>query len=187
MKTLVLTIDFINELVHPDGKTSMGADYMQNGAVIAAANKTIAWARANHHLVAHVKVGFSKNYAECPKSSPMFSKAPEFGAYVLGEWGTQFHDDLDVQDEDFIIRKHRVSPFYSTDLETLLSANNIERLVLCGVATSMAIIACARDAHDRDYQVTVVEDACASRLEGTHEMALELMKPFTTILQHTEL
>lgn len=187
MKTLVLTIDFINELVHPEGKTSYGAGWMQDGAVMNAVNQTIAWGRAHDHLVAHVKVGFSPSYIECPKSSPLFSQAPKFEAYQLGEWGTEFHGDLDVQPEDYIVTKHRVSPFYATGFEALLRANQIEHLVVTGVSTSMAVIACARDAHDRDIKVTVVEDACAARIEGTHDMAIELMQPFANVIKAGEL
>lgn len=174
MQTLVLSLDFINEIVHPDGKSSGDNDF---SAQIEKANLALAWARKEGHLIGHVRVGFSKSYAECPMSSPAFSKAKEFGAYTLGEWGTEFHEGLDVQESDFVVTKHRISPFYSTDLDALLRANRVERLVLFGVSTSMVVETCARDGHDRDYLITVVPEACGD-LGGQekHDAALMLIE-----------
>lgn len=180
MNTLVLSLDFINDIVHPDGKL---ANQLDQSLVIANANKAIHWARANDHLVAHVKVGFQKGYKECPIQSPGFSKAPTFDALALGEWGTEFHESLDVQEEDFIVVKPRISPFYCTNLDALLRANYIERIVLFGVSTSMAVLTAAHDAHNRDYYVTVVSDACGTNRDPkTHDYALELLAPISEVI-----
>lgn len=134
-----------------------------------------------------MKVGFSDNYIECPKKSPVFSKAPENGVLKLGEWGTEFHDDMDVRPEDKIIIKHRISALYNTDLETVLRANGVETLYICGVSTNMAVELTAREAHDRDYQVVVISDACASMDEVGHQAALKVLGRIAKITTVAEL
>ncbi|WP_084004107.1 isochorismatase family protein [Cupriavidus pauculus] len=41
--------------------------------------------------------------------------------------------------------------------------------------------ATAGEAHDRDYQVVVVEDACAARSEGDHRQALKNIGSIGTV------
>ena len=172
MKTLLLTLDFIHDIVHPNGKVARSAPYIAEHNVITHANQAITQARKAGHLIAHVKVGFSPSYVECPRQSPVFGKAPEFGALQLGTWGTEFHEDLAIEPTDKVIVKHRVSALYNTDLETMLRANQIEQVRLCGVATNMAVETTARELHDRDYQVEILADACGTVNREMHEAAL---------------
>jgi biuret amidohydrolase len=117
-------------------------------------------------------VGFSPRYHEQPKHSPFFGKAHEFRALELEQWGTEFHPELRVAPSDFVVTKSRVNVFYNTPLESLLRAQGIERVVLLGVSTTWAVEAAARDAHDRDYRVAVVEDACAAHDEEQHRASI---------------
>jgi ureidoacrylate peracid hydrolase len=186
-KSLLLVIDFINEIVNPKAKTGVCAAHVAEKKVIDKANQAIAWARGKKMPIAHVKVGFSDDYIECPKKSPVFSKAAENGVLKLGEWGTEFHDDMDVRPEDKVIIKHRISAFYNTDLETVLRANGVETLYICGVSTNMAVELTSREAHDRDYQVVVIGDACGSSDEEMHQMALKVLTRIAKIVLVSEL
>ena len=69
--------------------------------------------------------------------------------------------------------KHRVSPFVSTDLETLLRANGIDTLVLAGVHTSGVVLSTVRHAGDLDYRLVVVRDCCADPDAELHAMLLD--------------
>ena len=62
--------------------------------------------------------------------------------------------------------KHRISPFVSTDLETLLRANGIDTLVLAGVHTSGVVLSTVRHAGDLDYRLVIVRDCCADPMYG---------------------
>src|SRR5690606_33967275 len=106
---------------------------------------------------------FSRDYIECPESSPIFSRAKANQALLAESWGGAFHEELAIESTDKIIQKHRISGFYNTPLEAVLKAQRIERILLCGVATDMAIELTAREAHDRDYHVCVIGDACATQ------------------------
>jgi ureidoacrylate peracid hydrolase len=186
-RALLLTLDFINEVVSSESKFGSCAAHATEQKVMEKANKAIAWARKKGILVAHVKVGFTGNYIDCPKNSPVFSKAPEKGILKLGTWGTEFHKDMDIHPEDVVIVKHRVSAFYATDLEPLLRANQIDTIYLSGVATNMAVELTAREAHDRDYQVVIIKDACGSWNEESHNISLGILSRIATVITTAEL
>jgi nicotinamidase-related amidase len=180
-KTALLVIDFINDIVHSDGKIAGSAAYIKKYKVIEHANKAIAAAREQKIPIFFVKVGFSSNYLECPMHSPLFRRAKEFKALQLNSWGTEFHETLNFQSSDNVIVKHRVSAFYATDLETYLRANQIQKLYLCGVSTDMTIQTTAREAHDRDYKVAVIKDACGAMTEELHENTIKSLERIAMI------
>ena len=186
-KTALIVIDFINDIVHPEGKIPSCAEQVLTHSTIEAANRTLAWARKSNHLIIQVKVGFDAHYHAQPKRSPMFGKANEYGALNLQAWGTKFHEKLDVQDNDMIIVKPRVSPFYGTPLDAVLRANRVEKLIICGVSTTWAIQACVREAHDRDYELTIIEDACAAHTQDEHTTSIQTLQRLTAIKKSTDL
>ena len=75
--------------------------------------------------------------------------------------GSDIHADVAPKDGDIVIMKHRVSAFTGTDLEMILRANEIDTLVLFGIATSGVVLSTLVDAADRDYRLTVIRDCCA--------------------------
>ena len=117
----------------------------------------------------------------------MFGRAHQFGALSLGDSGTDFHPDLDVQPGDLVLTKPRVSPFYGTALEPALRANHIDHLYLCGVSTSWAIQAAAREGHDRDYAITILEDACAAADANEHHTSLRMLGRIAEICKVAQL
>ncbi|MBK2356646.1 cysteine hydrolase family protein [Francisella hispaniensis] len=181
--TFVIVADFINEIIDERGALGVhNAQRIKDGKTMQKANKLIAWARDNNIQIAHVKVGFSKGYKECSKVSPMFEKAPEYGILQLNTWSTEFHHEMDVQEHDIIITKHRVSALYGTDLELILRANNIEHVVICGVSTSYVVESTTRDLHDRDFKVTVIADACNAATQQAHEASLANLSRIANII-----
>lgn len=55
----------------------------------------------------------------------------------------------------------------------ILRANQIQHLVLTGVATSGVVLSTLREAADKDFQLTVLKDACADRDEEVHRILTE--------------
>lgn len=186
-KTAVLLLDFINDIVHPQGKVASSAQYVQENKVIEKANQVINFARQHNLPIIFVKVGFNQGYPECPTHSPLFGRAKQMQALQLNAWSTEFHENIVIQPQDLIIIKHRVSAFYATALEAFLRANNIEQLIITGVSTDMAVQSTAREAHDRDYQTIIVADACGAANTENHENALKLLARIATIVDTTKL
>ncbi len=181
--SIYLVLDMMNDLVHPDGPNG-NAPYGEQSRVrniVANTRTAIDKARAAGVAVGFVRVGFSPDYRECPPNSPIFSGARNNGIFKLGEWGTQTHPDLDQRAGDFDIVKHRVSPFYATSLEAILSANQIDKIYCSGISTNAVVQAMVREGHDRDYEMLVLEDCCCGLTTEEHETAMTSLRRFCTI------
>jgi nicotinamidase-related amidase len=181
-ETILLVMDMMNDLVHPDGagaKTYVPKCRERN--VYENTKLVISRARQAGVMVAYVRVGFSPDYRECPPNSPVFSRARDNGLFKLGTWGTEVYSEFAPQPGDPDIIKHRVSPFYGTSLMPLLSARGIRRLVLSGVSTNGVVQAGAREGHDRDFECVVLEDCCAGATDEEHVYALAGVRRFASV------
>ena len=187
MKPMLLVMDMLNDLVHENGggaKTYV--PLMKERNVLLRTKAVIAKARAAGAPIGYVRIGFSPDYRECPSNSPVFSRARSAGMFKLGTWGTEIHPDLAPQPGDFDIVKHRVSPFYGTSLEPILRTHGVTHLVMSGVSTNGVVHSGAREAHDRDYACTVLEDCCAGATTDEHETALRSVGRFAAIKNSDE-
>ena len=180
---MYLVCDMINDLVHEDGpnKKTYGPELARR-KTIANTAEALRKARAVGAKIGYVRVGFSSDYRECPPNSRIFQGAKKAGMFKLGTWGTEVHPALAPQAGDFDIVKHRVSPFYATTLEAVLRANEIRRLYVSGVSSSGAVLSAAKDGHDRDYDVFVLDDCCCALSEEQHQAVIDQLKRMTTIL-----
>lgn len=177
MNTLIC-IDFINDIIHPDGTLAKKRGYATfahaHGVLDRVAVAQAAF-RARQCPVVHVRVGFSRGYRDWPADSPLFGKAKDLGVLELGTWGTEFIDRVKPLDDEPSIAKPRVSAFYGTRLASLLASLSATRVYIAGVSTDLAVEAAARDAHDRDLHVTVLGDCCAAGTESDHAAALHVL------------
>lgn len=181
---MYLVCDMINDLVHedgPNGSKGYGPELKRRNTLANTA-EALRKARAAGALIGYVRIGFSPDYRECPPTSRIFQGAKKAGMFKLGAWGTDVHPLLKPQPGDHDIVKHRVSPFYATPLEAILRANGIRRLYVSGVSTSGAVLSAAKDGHDRDYDVYVLDDCCCALSEAQHQAVIDQMKRMTTIL-----
>jgi len=75
-----------------------------------------------------------------------------------------------------IVRKHRYSAFFETDLEEILHRNGIKTLVIVGVATNICVMHTASDAFMRGFSVVVPHDCTATVGEYEQNYALYHIK-----------
>jgi len=188
MTSLYLVLDMQNDLVHadgPNGKSLLG-EQVAARSILPKTRAAIEKARRAGVRVGFVTVGFSPDYRECPRESPVFKGAPAAGIFKLDSWGTEVHPDLPQQEGDLHVVKHRVSPFYATSLMAQLRALNIERIYCSGVSTQAVVQATVRDAHDRDYEVVLLEDCCAAHGAEEHENSVKSLRMFCTVTTSDE-
>ena len=187
--TLFLVLDMINDLIHedgPNGKKGYGP-ILERRNVIANTATAIAKARAANVKIGYVRVGFSPDYREVAANSGLFNGVKNAGLFKFGTWGTEVHPRLAPKPDDYDIIKHRVSPFYATTLEPILGANQITKLVLCGVSTTGAVLSAAKDGHDRDYDIVILDDCSAAATDEQHKATLEMVARFATITTAAEI
>jgi nicotinamidase-related amidase len=132
---------------------------------LSRASRVLAAARKAGMTVIHVQVGFRPGLPEVSSRNKLFAglKAnPQHQKLFQGAAGA-IHSALGPEPGDIVVTKHRVSAFTGTDLEMLLRANEIETLVMFGIATSGVVLSTLVDAFDSDYKSVVIGDCCADR------------------------
>lgn len=180
MKEILLVLDMQNDLVSADGPNANSPTGLQvaERRILEKTAAAIEKARAAGVRVGYVRVGFSPDYRECPSSSPVFGGLPKAGLLKLGEWGAEIHSVLAPRAEDLQVIKSRVSPFFQTNLDLQLRTLGIGRIYCCGVSTQAVVQATVRDAHDRDYEVVLLEDCCAAHSAQEHANSVGSIERF---------
>ncbi len=106
---------------------------------------------------------------------------------VPGSPVTELMPELGGRPEDLIVVKQRYSPFLATDLDMIVRTLGIKTVVLVGVNTNNCVLCTAFEAFNRDLEVIVLEDCCAS-MNGVrfHEMALEQIRTSLGWVSHSD-
>lgn len=181
MKAL-LVLDFVNEIIHEDGKfKGKGyAEFAKQHDTLAHVAQAITKAREKNIEIIFVRIAFDKTYSNKPKNSVLLGKADQFQALIENTWATEFHEALNVTDYK-VFQKQRISPFSNPDFETYLKDKQITELYVSGVATDLVVQSAVRDAHDRDYIVYVLSDCCAAGSIEEHDAALHNLKKIAIV------
>ena len=95
----------------------------------------------------------------------------EFQNFV-GSREHEILDELTPLPGEHVLRKTTIGAFASTNIDSLLRALGCEQLYLTGVSTNMCVETTAREAADRGYGVTLVEDACGTTHEDLHQVTM---------------
>ena len=84
MNTAFIGLDYIFDIIHPDGKLWSFSRPGADRDVITKVNRTLSIARSKQWLTVLVKVGFVSGYANHPEASTFFGGARTAGALELG-------------------------------------------------------------------------------------------------------
>jgi nicotinamidase-related amidase len=136
-------------------------------------------ARKNNLRVMHVQVGFRTGFPEVDPRNQLFGaikNSPQWQQIFQGSAGA-IHADVAPQGDEIVITKHRVSAFAGTDLDMILRANEIDTLILLGIATSGVVLSTLLHASDADYRLVVVKDCCTDRDSEVHACLTEKLFP----------
>ena len=97
------------------------------------------------------------------------------------------HPALTPAPDDFVIsRQHGLEAFHGTELDSLLRAQRVETIVLCGVSTNLGIPGTALGGVSHGYNVIVPEDATAGAWPEAHEFNVAHTLPLLATVTTTE-
>src|SRR5437588_842767 len=192
-KTAILVMDCQNDIVHENGKMAA----MNNGAMAQLIKQhnvlgTIArLAEAGRQAsvpIIHVRHAYRPDYLDAPQNTPILAGMKENQILKDGTWGAEIHADVKAHPSDIVITKTRVSAFYASPLEAILSAQGITHLVLTGIATDGVVEGTARDGVDRGYYVTIPDDCCATFTDEAHRAVLRgVLGMLTTVTKSADI
>jgi len=168
-RAALLVMDYQNGVVEMIGEDAAAP-------LLERVSETIAQVREHGGHVGYVRVGFADgDRLEGPMGKRLGDRATT--AFHADAPATQVHDRIAPQDGDIVVRKTRVGPFGTTDLDEQLRARGVDTLILAGIATSGVVLSAVRDGHDRDYRLVVVSDLCADRDDQVHSFLVERIFP----------
>jgi nicotinamidase-related amidase len=168
-RTALLVMDFqrtIVERIAPDP-----------AALLDRTARLLAAARAAGVRVIFVGVGFRDGYPEVSARNQSFATIRTTGAFLPSAAGSEIHPAVAPAEGEVVVTKHRVSAFAGTDLDMILRANDVDTLVLAGIATSGVVLSTTRHAADADYRLVIVRDCCADADEEVHRVLSEKVFP----------
>jgi nicotinamidase-related amidase len=143
------------------------ADKAWAASAIAQASSARGAARRNGILTVFTRVNFRPGLPDVSPRNKVFWGMKEKALLPTGP--AYFVPGLIPGEGDLVVAKNRFCAFARNDLDTLLRAQSVTKLVLAGVGTSGVILSTALLATDLDFEVTVLSDACAD--EGNlHEV-----------------
>ena len=85
-----------------------------------------------------------------------------------GSERAQFDPRADIHAGDIVMHKRMASPFFETNLWSLLTFHRIDTLIITGGSTSGCVRACVIDSLSRGYRSIVPEECVADKHEIPH-------------------
>ena len=178
-RTALLICDLQNDFVHPDGAYGRAGQTAPEIALLPDRVKPLAdllrakggWVLSTNFTLVPAKGGEPLISPHLKSLRPFLTK----GDFTPGGWGHRTVDAL--QPVDIEVEKVAYSAFYMSRLEWVLRKCGIERLLVCGIVTNGGVASTVREAHVRDFDVTVLEDGCAAFSTEVHDTAIAALRP----------
>lgn len=160
----ILVVDFTYGFTEPG--SASGADLT---SAVEMTRRLLDVAREKGRLIVYTTAGYESHLKDAGLA---LQKHPPGARLVVGSRFTEIDARLGVRDGEPVILKKRPSAFFGTHLISLLVANKIDTVILCGAVTSGCIRATCIDLFSRDYPTMIPKECVADRASGPHEANL---------------
>ena len=154
-RTALIVVDMQNDFVAPGApmETPMGQELMPRlQALLAHARQT----GMKVIFTAHVH---RRNGCDMGLFGEIWPPIESRAGLVDGEPGVDIYPAVAPVGDEIVIKKHRYSGFFGTDLDIVLRTEGIETVAVTGVTTENCCHATARDAMFNGYRVAFISDA----------------------------
>lgn len=179
----LLLCDLQNDFIHPDGAYARGNQGNAAIAALPARLKPLAnCLRAAGGAIVSTHFTLVPGRGGEPYISPHLRQVRPFlrrGDFLPGSWGHATVDEL--QPVDMQVEKVAFSAFYMSRLEWVLQRAGVRRLLVAGIVTNGGVASTVRDAHVREFEVTLLSDGCAAFSQDLHETAVAALRPVAHI------
>ena len=151
-------------------------DRYPDPAYLPRLRKAIDTARADSVPVIYVTVGFRPGAPEVSARNKVFGRLAGVQMPAAAQ-ANEIHPNEAPEPGDILVTKRRVSAYAGSDLDMVLRANDIDHLVLTGIATSGVVLSTLRQASDLDFTLTVLSDGCLDNDPEVHRVLTEKVFP----------
>ncbi len=188
--TALVIIDLQNDFLAPGGAYDRGGAVSPQARALPARVAPVARAlKAQGGFVAASQFTLWPDAHGEPMISPHLKQLRPFlrkGDFVAGSPGQANVAELDGL-VDVSVWKVAYSAFFNTQLDWVLRRAGISSVVVAGIVTNGGVASTVRDAHMRDYHVTVLADGCAAPTPAMHEAALADLRTVADVVSCQDL
>lgn len=168
-KTAVLVVDLVNDFTQPDGKIY----YDTTGEMFPRAVNFIEQMHKRGALIVYIAQVLPR--AETVRFKPGSRRL----SCVEGSGGEELDSRLPRYQDDLVIRKHRFSGFFRTDLEAVLEKSDVKNVVVIGTKTNCCVRATVIDAAMRDYRTFMISDCVSTNTAELNRIHCEDINKYT--------
>ena len=157
-KTAMIVVDMQNDFVAPGAAMETPAAR----AVVPRLTEALKICRG-----AGIKIIFTahvhrRDGSDMGLFDDMHAPIAKRAALVDGTPGVEIYPEVAPAPGEHVIKKHRYSGFYGTDLDMILREWGVDTVIISGTTTENCCHATARDAMFRNYRVAFLSDATAT-------------------------
>ena len=124
--------------------------------------------------VIFLHTSFRANLAEFADGSWLKETLKET-PFLIDGVSNPFDETVAPQEQDAVVKVSRISGFVGSDLDLVLRAQGIDRIVLTGISTGGVVLGTLTDALQTGYNVTVLTDLVEDPNPDIHEAVLKLV------------
>ena len=154
-RTAVIVVDMENDFVAPGAplETPMAMDIIPN------LQRLLGHARETGMRVIYTTHVHRSDGSDMGLYGEIWPPIGDRAGLVDGGPGIEIYPDIAPAENEPVIKKHRYSGFFGTDLDQILRTEKIETVAITGVTTENCCHATARDALFNGYRVAFLSDA----------------------------
>lgn len=153
--TAVIVVDMQNDFIAPGAplQTPMGLE------LLPRMKKLLGHARQTGMKVIFTAHVHRRNGCDMGLFRDIHKPIADRVGLVDDTPGSEVYPEVVPVGDEVVIKKHRYSAFFGTDLDIILRTSKIETVVVTGVTTENCCHATARDAMFNGYRVAFISDA----------------------------
>lgn len=192
-KTAILVIDMQNDFIAQGAplETPMGR------RILPTLQRLLAFAREKGMSVIYTAHVHREDGSDLGRFGDIYPTIAEGACLIDNTPGADMYPEVTPLPNEPVIKKHRYSAFFGTDLDIILRSKGIETVVITGVTTENCCHAAARDAMYLGYRVAFLSDATGTYdypdtgfgpvpAEEVHRVTLALLNVSTAHVMTTE-
>ena len=154
-RTAMIVVDMQNDFVAPGAGLQSG----QAHAMVPKLAETLTFCREHGIKVIYTAHVHRSDGCDMGLFKDLYPPIADGSVLVDGEKGVEIFPELTPAPGEHVIKKHRYSGFFGTDLDIILRGWGIESVIISGTTTENCCHATARDAMFNNYKVIFLSDA----------------------------
>ncbi|MBI4644405.1 MAG: cysteine hydrolase [Deltaproteobacteria bacterium] len=163
-KKALIVADMLRDFMEPQGTLYLGAEARE---IIPFVARKIEETRAAGGVVIYV----------CDAHAPDDKEFQLFAPHaVRGTRGAEIIPELQVLPGDYRVEKTSYSCFHNTEMDAVLKREQVERVEIVGVCTSICVMETVKELFDRDIPRLVYREGVADFDPEGHAFALKYMQ-----------